>query len=170
MQDSPSKNFSNYNGSQKSDLDDDTEGARLSRRTFIRNSALGAAGALFALYETDDARGASKERGVITLDAMLFTYMSATIGAIGNSLWGLNNQYANTLRFASVENPDLSLRANVPASEEKVFVGHNARQTESTSVSGGITLRHSGFNGVTIGHGIGGDPAKPGDTIFYGML
>jgi|SRR5215216_2426681 len=170
MQGSFSKNFSDHTGSQKSTSGNNTEGSGLSRRTFIRNSALGAAGALFALCETDEARGASKERGAITLDAMLFTYMSATIGAIGGSLWSLNNQYANTLRLASVENPGLSLRAKVPATEEKVFVGHNARQTESSSVTGGITLRHSGFNGVSIGHGLIGGPAKPGDTKFYGML
>jgi hypothetical protein len=170
MQESFSKNFSDHAGSEKSSLDNDTEGARLSRRTFIRNSAFGAAGAIFALSETDDARGESKQRGVITLDAILFTYMSATIGAVGSSIWTLNNQYANTLRLASVENPGLELRAKVPATEEKIFVGHNARQTKSISVSGGITLRHSGFNGVSIGHGVGGGPAKPSDTRFYGML
>jgi hypothetical protein len=113
---------------------------------------------------------AGKERGVVTLDAMLFTYLSATIGASGVTFWTLNNRYANTLRLASVENPSLSLRAKVPASEERVFVGHNARQMESAAVDGGITLRHSGFGGVSFGHQTFGGPADTGDTIFFGML
>jgi len=148
----------------------DTAKARVSRRAFIRSAATGAAGAAFALHESGDAMAASKESGIITLDAILFTYMSATIGAVGNSTWTLNNQYANTLRIASLEYPNISFKAQVPASEEKVFVGHNARQTESSLVPGGITLRHSGFGGVSLGQGTEGGPATPNDTRFYGML
>ena len=144
--------------------------ARVSRRAFIRSAATGAAGAAFALHKSGDAIAASKESGIITLDAMLFTYMSATIGALGHSTWILNSQYANTLRIASIENPELSFKAQVPASEEKIFIGHNARQTESSMVSGGITLRHSGFGGVSLGHGTEDGPAGPNDTRFYGML
>jgi hypothetical protein len=148
----------------------DTQRARVSRRVFIRGAAIGATGAAFALHKSGDVIAASKESGIITLDAILFTYMSATIGAVGGSTWTLNSQYANTLRIASVENPNLSFKAQVPAAEEKVFVGHNARQTESSMVSGGITLRHSGFGGVSVGHGTNGGPASPNDTRFYGML
>jgi hypothetical protein len=164
------KDRSTYAGAEECSEEDQTKNARLSRRAFIRNAAVGAAGAAFAFHNTDEVMAASKERGVITLDAMLFTYMSATIGASGASTWTLNERYANTLRLASVENPALSLRAKIPGSEERVFVGHNARQMESATVDGGITLRHSGFGGWTLGHGVAAAPAASGDTIFFGML
>jgi hypothetical protein len=163
------KDRSKYTGSPERSSFNEADEARASRRDFIRNAAVGAAGAALAFSNADGVMAASKESGIITLDAILVTYMSATIGANGSSTWRFNNNYANTLRIGSVENPNLSFKAKVPAREEKVFVGHNARQTESAAVDGAITLRHSGFSGWTVGFGTSGGPATPDQTVFFGM-
>ncbi|MCI0488221.1 MAG: hypothetical protein L0229_16660 [Blastocatellia bacterium] len=140
------------------------------RRKFIRNTAIGLAGATLGLRGTGASVAADKESGVITLDAILITYFTATIGAIGFSTWHPSRLYANTYRLNLVENPDLKLKGRVPGGEENLFIGHAASQTKSTTVSRGVTLRHRGFAGVSYGQGTGGGPAVAGHTQFYGML
>lgn len=140
-----------------------------SRRDFIRDAGIGAAGALMGLGGSRSVLAGSSERAIITLDALMITYFSATVAAVGSSLWRLNGAYANTLRFRTVEGDDITLKGRVPEGEERVFLGHTVRQARSSMVKNGISIRHKGFDGLSLGFGSSG-PATSDDTQIYGLL
>ena len=140
-----------------------------SRRHFIRGAGIGAAAALVGLGGSRSVLAGSPERALITLDALMITYFSATLGAAGSSLWRLNGKYANTIRLRAVEDPSVTLKGRVPEGEERVFLGHSVRQTRSSAVKNGISIRHRAFDGLSIGLGSNG-PSTSNDTKIYGLL
>ncbi|HEX5734027.1 MAG TPA: hypothetical protein VF131_14435 [Blastocatellia bacterium] len=140
-----------------------------SRRSFIRNAAVAAAGATIALGTAKTARAQSREEGEITLDAILITYFSATLGAIGSSSWALEGTYSTSLRLSAHDNPDLSLRPKVVGNQERVFIGHHVRQKASTQFNRALMLRHRGFTGTSIGFSSNGT-ATPDDTQVFGIF
>ena len=144
-------------------------GPRVSRRSFIRNAAAATAGATVALGTAKTAWAKFREEGEITLDAILLTYFSATPGAIGSSTWSLEGTYSTSLRLSAHDNPDLSIRPKVVGNQERVFLGHQARQKASTQFTRAVMLRHRGFTGTSVGFGSNG-PATPEDTQVFGIF
>jgi hypothetical protein len=149
--------------------ENNNDDAHVSRRSFIRNAAVATAGATLALGGAKTAWAKNSEVGEITLDAILITYFSATLGAIGSSSWSLEGTYSTSLRLSAHDNPDLSLRPKILGNQAGVFLGHQARQKASAQFNRAVMLRHRGFTGTSIGFSSNG-PATREETQFYGIL
>lgn len=149
--------------------ENNNDDAHVSRRSFIRNAAVATAGATLALGGAKTAWAKNKEEGEITLDAILITYFSSTLGAIGSSLWVIEGTYSTSLRLSAHDNPDLSLRPKIVGNQAGVFLGQQVRQKASAQFNRAIMLRHRGFTGTSISFSSNG-PATREDTQFYGIL
>jgi hypothetical protein len=143
----------------------------LSRRNFIRNVALGATGAAFSLGRMPHVEAAGKEVGVVTLDAIFMVYIPAIPGSVAgstNSKFSFGKNFAVTFKLGLPQNPDLVLRASVPAGQEELFAT-GVSQFTSLAVPGAMFLR------TDFGRRVGGTKsdlsigAGP-DTGLYGLF
>jgi hypothetical protein len=144
-----------------------TAASPLSRRRFIRNAAVGAAGAAAMLGGASVASGAG-ERGEVTLDALLITYMSSALDADGTAWYELGRAYTSTLRLGATSSPDMELKAGVPAARETIWLGTRFGQTASGRVRGAITLEPRPARGEHWRFGSQG--GQPEQTSYLGIL
>lgn len=139
----------------------------VTRRRFISNLAVGAAGAALALQGSGSAFAAGKDSGLITLDALLITYLSPAPGTEGQVHYAFLPDYSMTLGFRSLNNPDIALRARVAGEGEGI--GQGVWQFASQRVDGALTVYpHAPENqrdGVIMN-----PPHLPENAAFYGLF
>ena len=143
----------------------------ITRRRFVREGIVGAAGAGLALQGAGSVFGQvaaeSRETGSITLDALLVTYFGRPIGTDGSVKYTFRPNYSITISFRSTVSPNLELRANV--SPDGRGVGQGVWEFESARSEGALTLyqdlRSDERNGV-----IAGPPNEADVFAFYGFF
>jgi hypothetical protein len=138
----------------------------ISRRKFIRNAAIGAAaaGATVALKGRKSVLAQSGESGQVTVDAIMLSYVASPIGSVASSTNTYSKNNATTVRLTAASNRSLSIGAN--ASILGFNVGSTTyRQTNSTSVTDGITIRRSTSESFTTPPG-----GSRQNTVVLGML
>jgi hypothetical protein len=143
----------------------------LSRRNFIRNVAIGAAGAALPLGRVPRSMAAGKEVGIITLDAIFLVYIPAiptSVEGETHSSFAFGKNFSLTLSLSLPQNPDIALAAVVPPGQEGL--GESAvSQFQSMAVPGAIVLRtifNRRIGGAVESLSIGAGS----DTGFYGLL
>lgn len=141
----------------------------ISRRDFCR-AAAGAAGAAVAFGGAKEVLAQNSEQGEITLDALLISYFSASVGGTDVPRWMLKGNYANTIRLNVVEAPDLVLKPKPGGRGRKIFAGHKIEQFRSSQVKNGLVMRHQGFNNWTFGFGVEGVAHTHEDTVFFSIF
>ena len=142
-----------------------TTPTRLSRRSFIRNAAIGGTGAAFMLGISKSASAAAKDSGEVTLDALLISYVSPPLGTAGTSLWTPLTPYTTTLTLRSLADPDILLRARITPDQERI---NSVAQTHSVKIENAITLfpRPRQNESFSIGTPA---PGLPENAVFYGL-
>ncbi len=138
----------------------------ISRRRFIRDAAIGAAaaGAAIALKGGKSVLAQSSESGQVTVDAIMLSYIASPLGSVASSTNTYTKNNATTVRLTAASNRSLSIGAN--ASILGFSVGSTTyRQTNSTSVTDGITIRRSTSESFTTPPG-----GSTQNTVFIGML
>lgn len=143
--------------------------SRVTRRSFVRSFALGAAAGPLLLGSSKAVFGNSRESGEVVLDGLLITYFSAPVGSPTPSRWTFEKRYATTMRITKViEFPDATFRANVPEDEERVIPFSGIKQILSRRTASTISLlpRPSKSDLATYGTPAFG---RPEDTVFFGV-
>lgn len=141
---------------------------RLSRRSFIRNAAIGGTGAALMLGGSKNASAAAKDSGEVTLDALLISYVSPPLGTVGTSLWTPLTPYTTTLTVRSLANQDISLRARVAPDQESINGRAVVAQTQSERIEGAITV----FTRPRQNESLSIETAPPGlpeNAVFFGL-
>lgn len=137
----------------------------ISRRSFLQSAYAGAAAMAVGFGSAEEAQ--AKLRGLITLDAILITYFSASVGGTDTPTWALKGAYSNTLRLSLAALPEVVLKPKMSAVNRTVFAGHRIEQARSEEVADAIILRHKGLGGTSFGFGTFGVPATSEDTRFF---
>lgn len=141
---------------------------RTSRRSFIRNAAIGGTGAALMLGGSKNASAAAKDSGEVTLDALLISYVSPPLGTVGTSLWTPLTPYTTTLTVRSLANQDISLRARVAPDQESINGRAIVAQTQSERIEGAITV----FTRPRQNESLSIETAPPGlpeNAVFFGL-
>ncbi|HSO76471.1 MAG TPA: hypothetical protein VLU47_16685 [Blastocatellia bacterium] len=140
----------------------------MSRRSFIRNAAIGGTGAALMPGGSKNASAAAKDSGEVTLDALLISYVSPPLGTVGTSLWTPLTPYTTTLTVRSLANQDISLRARVAPDQESINGRAVVAQTQSERIEGAITVftrprQNESFSTETA------PPGLPENAVFFGL-
>ena len=139
----------------------------ISRRRFFRTAAAGATGAAIGLSGLREVSAKNEVLGQVTLDALLISYFTASIGSTGIPLWSLGGNYANTVRLRVEEAPDLVLKPQPDPNQKIIFAGHAIEQIKSGQLKNGMIMRHKGFSGETFGFGLREIVHTREDTTFF---
>jgi hypothetical protein len=142
----------------------------ISRRRFFRSAAAGVGGAAVTLSGIEAPSAQSRSVGRITLDALLISYFSASVGSTGRPLWTFSGAYANTLRFKVEEFPDLALKPKPDPTDKIVFAGHAIEQIKSEQLKNGLVMRHKGFSHTSYAFGNENVVHTSEDTTFFSIL
>lgn len=146
------------------------KGQAMSRRGFIRNVAAGTAALSAGLGSAKAIRAKGKEQGLITLDAMLVTYFSASIGGTDLPRWSLKGEYSQTIALNLLEFPDVQMFPKVTQQDNRIFAGHRVWQSLSTQINGGLVMQHKGFANTSFSIGAEGVAHTGEDTPFFCIL
>jgi len=138
----------------------------LPRRSFIRNAALGIAGASVTFVCADATLAGAKDSGEVVLDGLMWTYVAAPLGtAAGSHFLTPGLGYSITCGLSSQANQEISLRANIPAGEEAI--GGNVSQSQSTKLPHAITLFPRAQRNESFSIGSVGGARE--NTTFFGI-
>ncbi|HWC75957.1 MAG TPA: twin-arginine translocation signal domain-containing protein, partial [Blastocatellia bacterium] len=142
----------------------------ISRRRFFQTAAAGAAGAALGLNSVRQVSAQDESLGQITLDALLISYFSASIGSTGIPLWSLSGRYSNTIRIRVQESPELVLKPKPTADDSFIFAGHEIELSRSRGLKNGLIMRHKGFADTKFGFGRDEDVHTREDTVFFSIF
>jgi len=143
--------------------------SRVTRRSFVRSIALGAAAGPLILGSSKGAPGQSRESGEVVLDGLLITYFSAPVGSPTSSQWTFEKRYATTVRITKViEFPDETFSAKVPEDDERVIPFSGIKQILGRRAARTISLLPRPFRSELATYGT--PPfGRPEDTVFFGI-
>src|SRR5262249_573774 len=153
------------NSRSQKELNTTEQTLQLPRRKFLCNAVIGIAGASVTLFSADSTLARSKDSGEIVLDALMWSYVAAPVGSSGSHWLSPGTGYSMTIGLESQQNRDISLRASVPAGEERLR--GDVSQIQSGKIPHAIALspRAEPEDSFSIAS-IGGDPQN---TSFFGM-
>jgi hypothetical protein len=126
---------------------------RASRREFLRTAAAGAVGAAFVAGGASPSSAAGRRLGVISLDALLVTYLAAPVGENVSADYTPGRAYDTTISLAT--SGGLALRASVPdADKYRYFARRTYEQAESERERAALTFAAHRRKGETETIGI----------------
>lgn len=142
----------------------------MSRRRFLSNTAIGAAGLALSL-NSPESLFAQQENADVTLDAILVTILSAPLGSQGTSTWTVTQTFSSTFTLRAEASLGLTLSGSVTNSFGTPITGtfsvgssESFSQSASVQVTDAIRINRTVSLSVTTQA-----PGAVANTVFVGI-